>query len=371
MLWFLWIVVLICAVWVALGTLPAGTEGRIPLPYFIALIQFLWIPTLATALAALAMREYALACCAIGVGIASRIRQAGYWSRIASPKDLAAALKSRGRRGSHAATAGSSRDGAAKTAAMARALRDTEHETAQDVLDQQQSFSSAASFTVMTLNCRYGEADAKSIVGAVLARNVAVLALQEATDELVDALNSAGLDALLPYRQLGEGKDTDNGGFNGIWIRVEPKSSSPASVAISAADVPSITVPVDAMRDITFASAHPKSPMRGCAQWSAGIIGLGRLATDAARRDRDIAVVLGDLNSGIDHPSFRALLRSGFRDASLSQGRGPTPTFPRWTPWPRIELDHILATPGVAFRNVESFEIAGTDHLALVATLTV
>ena len=56
MLWFLWIVVLICAVWVALGTLPAGTEGRIPLPYFIALIQFLWIPTLATALAALAMR---------------------------------------------------------------------------------------------------------------------------------------------------------------------------------------------------------------------------------------------------------------------------------------------------------------------------
>ena len=56
---------------------------------------------------------------------------------------------------------------------------------------------------------------------------------------------------------------------------------------------------------------------------------------------------------------------------SLSQGRGPTPTFPRWTPWPRIELDHILATPGVAFRNVESFEIAGTDHLALVATLTV
>jgi|GEM_PF-3879297 len=85
---------------------------------------------------------------------------------------------------------------------MARALRDTEHETAQDVLDQQQSFSSAASFTVMTLNCRYGGADAKSIVGAVLARNVAVLALQEATDELVDALNSAGLGARAPRQPV-------------------------------------------------------------------------------------------------------------------------------------------------------------------------
>ena len=110
MLWLLWIVVLICAVWVALGALPAGTEGRIPLPYFIALIQFLWIPTLATSLAALAMREYALACCAIGVGIASRIRQAGYWSRVASPKDLAAALKSRGRPGSPPAEATRRRD---------------------------------------------------------------------------------------------------------------------------------------------------------------------------------------------------------------------------------------------------------------------
>ena len=74
------------------------------------------------------------------------------------------------------------------------------------------------------------------------------------------------------------------------------------------------------MRGITFVSAHPKSPMRGCKEWSAGIIGLGELAT--TQKQGDITVVLGDLNSGTDHPSFRKLLNAGFKDAALCEAKG-------------------------------------------------
>ena len=88
-------------------------------------------------------------------------------------------------------------------------------------------------FRVMTLNCRYGRANAAAIVSAVKEHDVAVLALQELTDDLVAALDEAGLSDLLPYRQLGESKETDNGGFNGIWIRIEPSDTSPITAVTS------------------------------------------------------------------------------------------------------------------------------------------
>ena len=109
--------------------------------------------------------------------------------------------------------------------------------------------------------------------------------------------------------------------------------------------------------------------MRGCADWSAGILGLREITKARSIAHHNITVVMGDLNSSTDHPSFRALLKSGFKDASLTQAAGPNLTFPRWLKWPRIELDHVLFTPGVRPSQVKSFEIKDTDHLALVATL--
>ena len=251
----------------------------------------------------------------------------------------------------------------------------------------------------MTLNCRYGRADADDIIANIRKRGISVLALQEVTDELIARLTEAGLNELLPYHQFGEAKDTDNGGFNVLYSAYEPGASVPNVVSIPAADVPAITLRIADQakmppaststngitiriaanpstttqahpdRTITFCSAHPKSPMRGCADWSAGILGLREITKARSITHHNIAVVMGDLNSSTDHPSFRALLKSGFKDASLTQAAGPNLTFPRWLKWPRIELDHVLFTPGVRPSQVKSVEIKDTDHLALVATL--
>lgn len=125
---------------------------------------------------------------------------------------------------------------------------------------------------------------------------------------------------------------------------------------------------------VTFASAHTKSPMRGCRYWSDGIIGLGELVRQRHDDTMPIhyeTVVLGDLNASLDHPSFRKLLAAGFQDANLTVAQGVAPTFPSWLPWPRIVLDHVLTTPRIAPIHVESFPIEGTDHLALTAALVV
>ena len=152
---------------------------------------------------------------------------------------------------------------------------------------------------------------------------------------------------------------------------------------------------------VAFASAHTKSPMRGCREWSDGIRSLSALvpmprksvSAGTGREERATGSKAGRGGGSaypavdiavLDHASFRELLRSGFRDAALAQARGHVNTFPSQVPWPRIELDHIMAATresasgsaaeparAVTFSGVESFVVEDTDHLALTATMTI
>ena len=222
----------------------------------------------------------------------------------------------------------------------------------------------------MTMNCRYGRADAAEIIRNIRERNISVLALQEVTDDLITRLTEADINEAPSTISSQDAKERPMaGGFSSV-IPAEPGAAVPAWVSIPAADVPAITLKTSGNR--AALTAHPalaKSPMRGCADWSAGILGLRELARAKSVSNRNIVVVMGDLNSSTDHPSFRALLKSGFKDASLIQAAGPNLTFPSWLKWPRIELDHVLFTSGLKPSGVKSFEVEGTDHLALTATL--
>ena len=113
----------------------------------------------------------------------------------------------------------------------------------------------------------------------------------------ITRLTEADINELLPYHQFGDAKETDNGGFNVIYSRYEPSAAVPNVVSIPAADVPAITLNTSGNRTVTLCSAHPKSPMRGCADWSAGILGLRELARAKSVSNRNIVVVMGDLNS--------------------------------------------------------------------------
>ena len=330
--------------WWALRFLPAGAEGHLPLPYLIALIPFLWIPALLLAVVAVVLGCWPLAVAAVALAVIVALRVPLYRLSL------------------HGTSRETKRETYCET-----------HPEASDTTARGYDEQPDAPITVMTLNCRFGRADADAIMDAVRAHDVDVLALQELTADLVGALDAAGIRDVLPHRQLGEDRPTDNGGFNGLWTRLAPVAAASSSAQIPAADVPMIVasptrngqsadVP-DSV--IAFASAHTKSPMRGCRAWSQGIVGLGRLALQRA------AVVLGDLNCGIDHPSFRKLLAAGFRDASMSALRKPMVSFPSWLAWPRIELDHVLISGGIDAERVETLTIHGSDHLATVATLRI
>lgn len=347
------------ALWWALRFLPAGADGHGALPYLIAFVRFLWIPSAAILAIALAFRHWVVAALA-ALLIAVMFVFVSPWYR-------------------------KKHNGSAK--------RSQQKEPAQN----QQIQNDDNSYTVMTLNCRYGLADPQGIVDAVRSNDISILALQELTQDLVTALDRVGLRALLPYCQLGKSRKSDNGGFNGIFSRTKPDVQAESTVDIAAADVPHCRI-----NGVAVYSAHPKSPMRGCEDWSRGIInlatlgqgtsdnpdisqgdavtqvsvGINAIATqnDSFNVSSAVAapcetIVMGDLNSNLDHPSFRRLLNAGLQDAGLNVSHGVAASFPQWLPWPRLELDHILATSGLVASNVRTLTITGSDHLALLAEL--
>lgn len=282
--------------------------------------------------------------------------------------------------------------------------------------------SHSENVVVMSLNCRYGRAQAREIVTAVSQHNVSALCLVEATDQLLAALDHAGITSFLPYRVVGAKNGKENGGFNVVFCAFPPLHAEPSSVCIPAASVPIITFRALGKR-IAVAAAHPYSPQRGAKEWGLGIAQLSALPPAVFSRDADALIIAGDFNSNVSHPTFRWLLSGGLlpgnyldeepevsfitaraHSRSRRQASSPVPhspqlidssfeagkrgvkhsflsrrffrspaTFPaNWPILPAMmELDHVLHTDALKCTELRSLRIPGSDHKALLARLEV
>ena len=276
-------VAIIALLWTALSALPAGLEARMPLPYMIALTPLLWVPLVVLAAFAAWQREWSVMSLLIVAALFASSHRLNYWGTSIDP----AGKRKESHRETPRETSANTQNmnnssNADNTVTVSSSTIDTNRETSRETsvnthnisdpnagpsaaasssgtagtsreaLDAASNLSSTASestrttlptqFTVMTLNCRYGRADANDITANIRKRGISVLALQEVTDELIARLTEAGLNELLPYHQFGEAKDTDNGGFNVLYSAYEPGASVPNVVSIPAADVPAITL---------------------------------------------------------------------------------------------------------------------------------
>ena len=236
---------------------------------------------------------------------------------------------------------------------------------------------------VMTLNCRYGKASAHQIIEIAKKYHVNTLLLQELSESLVKNLKKLGISEIFPTLCIGAQSEHNNGGFNAIFTQYSAISTCDNAVTIEAASIPSVTThltsPAQTQQiSVKFASAHPKSPMRGCEAWSEGIRALSNIA-DRSTESTDfstiptLTILTGDLNSAIDHPSFRTLLKAGFTDTGISLGKR-LQTWPTWLKWPNLTLDHVLfcaknCRAQAVWQQTEVID--GTDHLAYLAEIDI
>ncbi|MFT8639175.1 endonuclease/exonuclease/phosphatase family protein [Bifidobacterium sp.] len=356
----LWIPYVLIAIWMCLWFVPYSVNGNRPLPECMALIPLLTFPTvLLMACSAIAGQWWQVGFAALQLAV-----QALWFvsTLVDIPRGALhiLGLPERRRRAADAPMP-------AESSASPRNLR----------------------WSLMTLNCRFGRADANDVVGQIQRRHVDVLALQEVTPELLQRLDDAGIGLELPYRSLGKASDDDNGGTNAILSRVKPAESSSSSIDILAADIPSLSLDIQGRR-VRFVSAHPKSPGRGGRFWQIGIERLAGfskriISTHEAPSSHESGglpsyaplpqetVVMGDLNSSLYHSVFRHLLTgSGLSDAAFEMKAGVHPSFPAsWTYVPSmLEIDHILMTEGLIPLSISTAIIAGSDHRALCSEIS-
>jgi endonuclease/exonuclease/phosphatase (EEP) superfamily protein YafD len=220
---------------------------------------------------------------------------------------------------------------------------------------------------VMTANLRLGEATPSRVVEVAVRNDVDVLVLEEVTVPALGGMQAAGLAEAFPHR-AGE----PGGGPSGTMVfstrpltDVHPLDTHFGGYVA--------TVRVD-RQDVHLVAVHPRTPVGDAVEWRQDQQAVQR----AASAQEGPTVLAGDFNATLDHQPMRELLGRGFSDAAAEARAGWQPT------WPAshevsvlgirvpslIAIDHVLVSTEIRAKRTETVTIGGTDHRALVATLT-
>lgn len=225
----------------------------------------------------------------------------------------------------------------------------------------------AYTLTVMSTNLERGAADPAQVLRAAADHGVDILVVQEITPEAVTGLEQLGLAEAYPHR-AGEPAP----GTQGTMVF----SSSPL---LGAQRLPthfgSWTMDVQAPGGLFRLYAVHTAPPTGenIHAWHRDL----GLLREAIAGDRSLDLVVGDLNSSVDHRAFRELLEGRLRDAAEAANAGWQPTWPvngGWKvlgiPFPAfVAIDHVLVGDQLAATEVDVVHLDDTDHRALVVQL--
>ncbi len=214
---------------------------------------------------------------------------------------------------------------------------------------------------IVSLNLEVGNLRHDLAVGFLRQANADVVVLLEVSDAWAEAVES--LADLYPHAVVEPRADSF-----GIAVlsrlplesaRVEPLAEGPPLVIAG--------LPVGE-RGCLLVAAHPPAPLS--AAWSAGrdaqLAAIGELAATETRP----VIVAGDLNATPWSHGFRRLTGPrGLRDSAVGRGVQGSWHARLWVP--RIPIDHVVVSEGVAVVSRSLGPPLGSDHLPVVATLRV
>ncbi|MFG1930098.1 endonuclease/exonuclease/phosphatase family protein [Mycobacterium sp. NPDC048908] len=219
---------------------------------------------------------------------------------------------------------------------------------------------------VVSANLRYGRADAAAVV-ALAANHADILAVQEITPEKAEAIEAAGIEAILPHRHL---RAREGPAGVGIWSRYPLTPADDydefwLGLITAHVDIPGLTAAATVVT--THLSAPWPESMKG---WRDDLARLAEVLGQIGASAPGPVIVAGDLNATPDVREFRRLLRAGYRDAAEQAGVGSTRTHPADIVVPPVfAVDHILLRGGTA-TGVHTACISGSDHRALLAIIS-
>jgi endonuclease/exonuclease/phosphatase (EEP) superfamily protein YafD len=223
---------------------------------------------------------------------------------------------------------------------------------------------------VLTVNLMGGSVDEDALVALVRRLRVDVLAVQEFTPDGDVALRAAGVQRQLPFAA-----SFPLPGVSGSAVLSRHPLTSTAHRPLRGGAVQAqATVEVPGGRPVDVESAHPAAPWGGpgMAHWYADLRAQPPATVDGRPR-----ILLGDLNSTLDHAALRQLVDTGYRDAAAVAGTGLRTSWPSRWPWNGrrltlpVTLDHVLADRRIGVAAARPYAVAGTDHRAVYAELVI
>lgn len=219
---------------------------------------------------------------------------------------------------------------------------------------------------IMTANLRDGGADPEALATAAH-DHADVLVLQELSPPQAQFLEERYLALEFPYQVLYPGEWAAG---VGIFSRYPIVQATRINRYVLGALTATIRVP-DVGSDVVVGTVHLVGPWpQSIDKWRAEIAEFPQTLRDVAlQAGPGAAIVAGDLNATADLKPFRELLRTGFRAAGTQVGFAPTYPSSKWLP-PLLRIDHILIHNSSA-SAAHAVRIAGSDHLALAATVHV
>lgn len=323
---FLWIILLVVLAFMALRCLPASLANGRMVPELASFVPLMIFPLVPVVVLAVLWRRRLLAALSLAALVVMGVWHYGYFVPTSRVTESAKAA---------VAASASTEDSAAR---------------------------------IMTLNTCNGAASAAEVVRICREQNVEVLCLQEIAGTMLDDLEAAGIYDVLPYCVISEGaSEVNNGGRNGIWTAAPMSNVTRNLVDIATSAMPAVDITVGSTV-VRVVSVHPNSPVRGAQDlWSEGLQSIQSLGGYSHNY-----LLMGDFNSTWDHSRFRSLLGTSFVDAGEQSGEGFHMTYPSNSKVPSlIEIDHIVYSrgSGISVSELETIEVSGSDHKALLATL--
>jgi endonuclease/exonuclease/phosphatase (EEP) superfamily protein YafD len=227
-----------------------------------------------------------------------------------------------------------------------------------------------AALNLMTANLRLGTSNSKELV-RLAATQADVLAVQELTSQQLTMMRAAGVDTVFPYHEVHPAPWSSG---IGLWSKLPISGARILEQYTLPFLSAQIFIPA-AGKTVNLIVVHVANMLpRTVADWRAD---LGRLRSDmSATADHAAAVggcvvVAGDFNSTVDMREYRQLATSGFRDAAQQVGAGYLATFPANSHIPPIiGIDHVIVR-GCDARSVQTVRVPGSDHLGLLASVSI
>lgn len=221
--------------------------------------------------------------------------------------------------------------------------------------------------TVLSFNTFEGEADIDALAAVIRDRRPDLVSLPESGDDFRDRL-AERIEPLGYQVRSSIGSRVSD--VNGVTAAAAPGLGSVSfEVRDDTVSFPYLVVSGGTLGQLRFVAFHSVAPtLRSTPFWRHD---LGLLPQYCAGPTP--VIVAGDFNATLDHSLLRTNM-AGCGDAAAQRGGGLIPT---WGPTATLrrtvgpQIDHVLASDGIAASAFEVIDIPGSDHRAILATLQV